>query len=240
MKSDEGGGQRPSRSIGQRVRDFRRSDRELREKDARKERASAKKAEAAERKNDREEEASAKEFCREQANRPRPGKKAARRSEAELRKLGGTKDVIPIGESRRQTRIIFGGEGETRLIFTPYRGAWMVALEGTPSLEDERRELNKSRRKLWNADKEKPDIAAQAVDALLSCFESFKGLRSNEQQADEVKFAIIATLQALKRDVKNKSRKLQVAFEFLDDPQWPTQIGVELHWPRHEDPPLGP
>ena len=171
-----------------------------------------------------------KEFYHEHANWLRPRSKAVVVSEPELIALGGRKDVILLGESRRQTRIIFGGEGETRLIFTPYRGAWMVALEGTPSREDQRRELAKSGRGLWNHDKKGPVIAFRAVDALLSCFESFKGLPSNKQQADEVQFAIIATLEALERDTKTKGHKhrghkLQLAFELLDDPQWPNQIG---------------
>jgi hypothetical protein len=95
------------------------------------------------------------------------------------------------------------------------------------SHEELKREINKSRRNLWNAAEEKPDIAFRAV--ALSCFESFKGLPS-KQQANEVQFAIIATLEALERDAKTKDRKhrghkLQVAFELLNDPQWPRQIG---------------
>ena len=115
--------------------------------------------------------------------------------------------MILLGESRRQTRIIFGGVGETRLMFMPQRGAWIIAREDNPSLEELKRKLNKSRSNLWNAALKKPDIAVQAVDALLSCFQSFKGLPSNKQQADEVQFAIIATLEALERDDKLAARK---------------------------------
>jgi hypothetical protein len=71
--------------------------RRLQDKDARGKRALAKEAKGAERKEYREERAQlralAKEFCSEHANRPRPRKKAAS-SEAELRKLGGVKEMV--------------------------------------------------------------------------------------------------------------------------------------------------
>jgi predicted Holliday junction resolvase-like endonuclease len=108
-------------------------ERQLQAEDARRERARVKEAKAAQRKKAREEEASAKEFYREHANSLR--KKAASRSEAELRKLGGKKEVIPLGESRRQTRWIFGPEGQTRFIHTPEDGLWR--LEGMPSREEQ-------------------------------------------------------------------------------------------------------
>src|SRR4029077_11986964 len=57
-----------------------------------------------------------------------------------------------------------------------------------------------------------------------SCKESFKGLPSNKQQGKEVQWAIIATLEALKRDVENKDRKLQVAFEWLEGEGAQSQI----------------
>ena len=148
-----------------------------------------------------------KEFYRKHANSLR--KKAVIRSEDELRKLGGKKEVILIDENRRQTRFIFGKVRDTRLIHTPEDGLWR--LEGRPSLEEQRCELAKSGRGLWDNDKQEPIIAFRAVDALLSCFESFKGLPSNKQQADEVQFAIIATLEALERDDKLAARK-QLSF----------------------------
>ena len=144
MKSLEGDEQRPSRSIGQRVRDLRRLARELQDEDARKERAAAKKAEAAEQKKDCEELASAEEFCRKLANGPSPRYKAVVVSEAELLKLGGQRVKV-------QSRIIFGAAGETRLIFKPEGGAWRVALEGMQTREEQRRELTKSRRGLWDS-----------------------------------------------------------------------------------------
>jgi hypothetical protein len=154
------------------------------------------------------------------SNRLRPRSKPASRSEAELRALGGEKVVISLDESRRQTRWIFGPKGQTRFIYTPEDGLWR--LEGMPSREEQRIELCKSRRGLWDAEKKMPVIAFHAVDALLFCFESFKGRPSNKQQADQVQLAIIATLDALERD-GSKRRKLQVAFELLNDPQWQTR-----------------
>jgi hypothetical protein len=232
------------------------------DEDARRKQAFVKEAKAAERKKDREELAEAKEFCRRlAANWPRPRSKAAsvsaakaaeRKKEAELRKLGGVQEMVQRKDGI-QSRFIFGGVGDTRLIFTPWQRAWMVALDANPrALKEElKRELNRSGRNLWNVPKleQQPDIAAteqkpavaedkqregmdiavHAVDALLSCFESFKGLPSNKQQADEVQFAIIATLEVLERDAKNENSKLQLAFELLIDPQWPGQIEKLCH-----------
>src|SRR5205823_5167425 len=99
-----------------------------------------------------------------------------------------------------------------------------VNLEGKPSPDELKRELSKAGRGLWNVakveqkpEKGRPDIAFYAVDALLHCFDWFKGLPSNEQQKDDVQFAIISTLNALERDAKTKARKLQLAFKLLTD-----------------------
>jgi len=169
--------------------------------------------------------------------------KAASVSEAELIALGGRKDVILLGESRRQTRIIFGGVGETRLIFTPEDGLWK--LDTNPSLDELKRELARSGRGLWDNDNEKADIAFQAVDALLTCsrdWQDFSALpKSKQKKADVYRamvnahLAILTTLQALERDTKTeaqksrKSRKLQVAFKLLKDNQWPSQIEKLRH-----------
>jgi hypothetical protein len=168
--------------------------------------------------------------------------KAASRSEAELLKLGGVREMVQRKDGL-QPRIIFGRVGETRFIFMPEGSAWKVALdvavEGTQLLEELKRELNKSRRNLWNADKKKPDIAFQAVHALLTCSrdcQDFLALPKSKHKKAGVypvminaHLTILTTLQALKRDVKNESRKLQVAFEWLDDHQWPSQIEKLRH-----------
>jgi hypothetical protein len=244
MKSDEGEDAAPISSIEQKFRELRQLERRLQDENARRERARAKEAKAAQRKEDREAVAQlrafTKNFCREHANRLRPRKKAARRTEAELLKLfGGKKDVILLDESRRQTRIIFGGVGETRLIFTPDGAGWKIQLDVDvdPELSPEelKSELAKSGRGLWDNDKQKPVIAFQAVNALLTCWrdwQDFTALPESEQEKADfyramvnVHLAILTTLEALKRDDKNESRKLQVAFALLNDPQWPTQIG---------------
>jgi hypothetical protein len=244
--------QRPSRSIEQKFRDLREAKRQVQDEDARRERARAKEAKAAERKKDRESLASAKEFCRElAANWPRSRSKAVVVSEeADLIKLGGARRPLPQRYDKELkplplvTAIVFGAEGETRLIFTPYNGAWKIALEGKPSLEDEdlKRELCRFGHGLWDDSKKRPDIAFHAVDALLSCFESFKGLPSDKQQKADVQLAIIATLQALDRDAKTKGRKLQLAFKLLTDDQWPQRIDQlqERTWSlsvEHQRPP---
>jgi hypothetical protein len=207
-------------------------ERQLQTEDAREKRALAKEAKAAERKEVQKAEASAKDFCRGlAANWPRPRKKAVVRSEAELQKLGGKKEVILLDENRRQTRIIFGVVGDTRFIFTPWPGAWMVALEPTEpkeTLEELKRELKKHGRNLWDDARQEPDIAYQAAERLLYCFDWFKGLPSNEGQAAQVQIAIVATVQALKRDAKTRAPRLQVAFDLVTDPQWSGHIGKLL------------
>jgi hypothetical protein len=237
--------QRLSGSIEQKVR-------ELWGENARWKRTLAKEAKAAERKKDREELASAKEFCRGlAANWPRPRFKTVVVSEAELRKLGGVKEMVRRKDGL-QSRIIFGGVGETRLIFTPWHGAWMVELDAKPALEEElKRELNKSGRNLWNVpkpeqkpdiaateqkpavaedkQKEKLDIAVQAVDALLAWsrdWQHFTALSKSEQKRAMIyaQLAILTTLQALKRDVEKGGRKLQLAFEWLTGEGSPSQI----------------
>jgi hypothetical protein len=90
------------------------------------------------------------------SNRRKPGAKPATVSEQRLIALGGRKDVVLLGESRRQARIVFGGEGETRLIFTPEWAAWKVAVEGEQTLEELKRELRRAGRGLWDNDKNKP------------------------------------------------------------------------------------
>jgi hypothetical protein len=124
----------------------------------------------------------------------------------------------------------------------------MVALDAKPALEEElKRELNKSGRGLWNVpepeqkpavgedkQKERPDIAVQAVDALLTCsrdWQDFTALPKSEQEKADLyrvminaHLAILTTLQALERDKKNESRKLQLAFELLTGQGTPSQI----------------
>ena len=218
--------QRLSGSIEQKFRELRELERQLQDDDARRKRALAKEAKAAERKKDRELLVSAKEFCRELAvNWPRQRSKAVVVSEAELLKLGGVKKSVWY-KNGLQLRITFGGEGETQLIFTPSNGAWKIELEGNLSLEELKRDLGKAGRNLWNAAEQKPDIAFQAVEALLFCYGEFKGLPKNEQQKAQVHFAILATLEALERDAKTKARRLQLAFKLLtDNNQWQSQIG---------------
>jgi hypothetical protein len=187
--------QRLSGSIEQKFRGE--LERQLQDDDALRKRALAKEAKAAERKEDREAvrqlRAFAKEFYREHANSLRPRKKAARVSETELLALGGRKEVILLGLSRRQTRIIFGGAGETRLIFTPEGAGWKIGLDVdvNPELSPEelRSELAKSGRGLWDNDKQKPLIAFQAVNALLTCardWQDFTALPKSEQEKADV------------------------------------------------------
>jgi hypothetical protein len=161
-------------------------------------------------------------------------------SEAELIALGGVKKLVQIwikGVPQNITQIVFGAPErekaptmpgvqprETQLVFTPNEGAWKVALTGKPSLEEMRRELSKAGRGLWNAAQQKPDVAFQAVEGLLNCWNWFKGLPSDEQQQAHAQFAISATLQALERDRQSKGRKLQLAFALLTDDQWPGEI----------------
>jgi hypothetical protein len=216
--------------------ELREAERQVQDEDARRERESAKEAEAAERKKDRESEAKllaeAKEFDRKHGNCDKPRPKVL---EVELLALGGIKKAV-WHEDGVQSQIIFGGEGETRLMFTPRSGAWWVDLEGKRSLdpkrsledEDLKRELCRFGHSLWDNDNQKPDIAFQAVDALLSCsrdWQEFIALPKSEQQkADvyramvDVHLAISATLLALKRDAKTpKARKLQLAYKLLTD-----------------------
>jgi hypothetical protein len=179
------------------------------------------------------------EVDRKQGNWDRPRSKAVVVSEAELLALGGVKKTVWYKDGY-QSRIIFGGERETRLTFIPDNGAWKVELEElekklqgkpslTPSLEEIIRELCKAGRGLWNTEERKPDIAFQAVDALLTYsrdWQDFAALPKSKQEKTDVyramvnvQLAILTTLQALERDVKNKGRKLQLAFELLTDHQ---------------------
>jgi hypothetical protein len=179
-----------------------------------------------------------KEFYREHRNWLRPRSKAVVVSEAKLLAVGGVKKMV-WHKNGLQSRITFGGEGETRLTFTPYSGAWKIELEGKPSLEELKRELCRSGCGLWDNDNQKPDIAFQAVDALLCCsrdWQEFIALSKSEQQKADVYFAMVnvhlaisATLQALKRDAKTKARRLQLAFKLLTDNQWQSQIGKLRH-----------
>ena len=74
-----------------------------------------------------------------------------------------------------------------------------------------------------------PVIAFQAVEALLSCFELFKGLPSNEQQA-KTRFSLqLLRHWRLWSETPKTRAKLQVAFRLLNNPQWPTQIGELRH-----------
>lgn len=221
--------QRLSGSTEQKVR-------ELCGEDARRKRALAKEAKAAQQKEDREELASAKDLCRGlAANWPGPRKKATARSEAELRKLGGVPEMVERKDGP-QERFIFGPLGETRFIYTPYRGGWMVALDAKPALEEDlKRVLNQAGRNLWNvpepehqpdiaATEQKPavaedkqregmDIAVQAVDALLYWSQNWQDFSEQKNAMIYAQLAILTTLQALERDLKNKSHKLRLAFE---------------------------
>jgi hypothetical protein len=195
-------------------------ERQLQAEDARRERALAKEAKAAQRKEDREAEASAKELCRKlAANLPRPRSKAVVRSEAELRALGGEKVVISLDESRRQTRWIFGLEGQTRFIHTPEDGLWRLDAKPGALEEDLKRVLNQAGRNLRNVpepeDKQREgmDIAVKAVDALLYWSQNWQDFRHQEHARIYAQFAILTTLQALERDLKNNSHKLKLAYE---------------------------
>jgi hypothetical protein len=169
--------------------------------------------------------------------RPRPRKKLGR-SEADLLTLGGVKEMVRRKDGSK-SRIIFGGKGETRLIFTPWHGAWRVQSDPEPSLEELKRELNRSGRNLWNAALKKPDIAVQAVDALRSCsrdWQDFAALPKRKQKRVDVyramirtQLAILTTLEVLKRDVELGGRKLQLAFELLTEQGWPGKIGKLRH-----------
>jgi hypothetical protein len=141
-------------------------------------------------------------------------------SEAELLALGGVKQVV-WRKGSLQPQIIFGGESDAQLIFMPCNGAWKVSLEGKPSLEEQRRELSKAGRGLWDAKEQKPGVAFQAVEALLSCWQNFRGLPADDQQKAETHFAISRTLEALEQ---KQGRKLQLAFNLLTDDQWPRLI----------------
>ena len=117
--------------------------------------------------------------------------------------------------------IVFGWENEARMIFKPIGGGkWKVDFEGTPTLEDIRRELSKSGRGLWDPVEQKPGIAFQAVESLLSCYQ-FRGLPSDERQRATVHFTILTTLEALRQ---KQGRKLQIAFNLLTDNQWPQTL----------------
>jgi len=147
-----------------------------------------------------------------------------------LLSLGGVKEVFVDPKDFRKVcfRIIFGGKGETRLIFTPYNGACMVAMERNKSLEELRRVLNKAGRNLWDVIRSRPDIAFTAVEELLECFEQFKALPPDEQWKVDARLAIMATLNALEQDTKAKTRKLQVAFKLRTGAKWLQPID-QLH-----------
>jgi hypothetical protein len=208
-----------SDSIKQSFRKLKKA-RQLQDEDARRERARAREAKATQQKEDREAAAQmrafTKDFYREHATWLRPRKKAAARSEAELRKLGGKKEMVQRKDGP-QVRIIFGPPGETRFIYMPEGSGWRVALDAKPSLEEElKRVLNKSGIGLWNVPKpeqqpedapteQKPavgedkqkgkfDIAVQAVDALLTCsrdWQDFLALPKSKQKKADLYRAMI-------------------------------------------------
>ena len=209
-----------SGSIEQRIRELRKLQRTLKEEDTRRKQARAKEAKASERKEHQEEKAKlqalARELSLQHATRPRPRKKAASVSKAQLLKLGGVPEMVLRKDDTQEERIIFGRAGDTRFIYMPDRGGWRVALDAKPALkEDLKRELNKSWRELWNTDKDKPDIAVQAVDALLYWSQNWQDFSDQERAMIYAQLAILTTLDALKRDLKNKSHKLQLAFKLL-------------------------
>ena len=126
------------------------------------------------------------------------------------------------------TAIVFGGENEARMIFKPAAGGrWNVDLEGTRSLEDMRRELNKAGRRLWDSVEQKPALACRAVLGLLSCRRQFKGVPWDEQPhfaAATMLDAIETTLDVLQQ---NQAGKLQLAFKLLsDNAQWPRTLDI--------------
>jgi hypothetical protein len=155
----------------------------------------------------------ARKFDRKHGNRNIRQSKAEVVSESELLALGGVKQVVWLNEGR-QTWIVFGGKGEAQLVFKPCNGGWMVSMEGKPSLEELRRELCKAGRGLWNPDEQKPGLAFQAAEALLSCWQNFRGLPADDQQKAETHFAITRTLEALK---KRQGKKLEMALTLLSD-----------------------
>jgi hypothetical protein len=157
--------------------------------------------------------ASAREFDRKHGNRKVRQSKAEVVSEAELLALGGVKQVV-WRKGSLQHQIIFGGEGDAQLIFMPCNGAWNVSMEGKPSLEELRRELCQAGRGLWNPDEQKPGVAFQAAEALLSCWQNFRGLPTDDQQRAEMHFAIARTLEALE---KRQGKKLEMALTLLSD-----------------------
>jgi hypothetical protein len=217
MKAAKGQKRRSSHSIGQRLMALKELRRERQNADAL---ALEKQTKAAQRKaarqlkaEERKVLASAKEFDRKHGNWDRPRSKAVPVSEAQLLDLGGVKKVVLLNESR-QTWIVFGGKGEAQLVFKPCNGGWKVSMEGKPSLEELRRELCKAGRGLWNPDEQKPGVAFQAAEALLSCWQNFRGLPADDQQKAETHFAITRTLEALK---KRQGKKLEMALTLLSD-----------------------
>jgi hypothetical protein len=145
------------------------------------------------------------------AKAPRP---QAPRTEAQLVALGGKRDG---------GRIVFGGEQETRLEFQQERrptfkkagAVWKVTLRAVGVNSGLRDELNKAGRSLWNAGKDEPDIAYQAVEELLKVWASCRGVATNEQERGQIQFAIRATLTALRRDRNGSGRKLQLAYQLI-------------------------
>jgi hypothetical protein len=232
MKGSQGEDAAPERLIEQKLRDLNELERRLQDEATRANRSRALEARAAQRKEVRDGDAKVRAFVKDfwrYAKWKRPRKAAAIATETELLKFGGRREVIRVGESRCQTRIIFGRVDETRFIFMPEGGACRVASEAVPSHEELRRELSKNGRDLWDEAKGKPDLAYQAVQALLSCCENFRALPSNEGQRIEVHFAILTALQALERDVETRSRKLQLAFRLLTEKGWPSQVRELQH-----------
>ena len=77
----------------------------------------------------------------------------------------------------KTAQIVFGSKGETQLIFRRNKAGWNVWFVGKSSIEEMRRELSKAGRKLWNTTESKPDIAYQAIESLLACWQNFRALQ---------------------------------------------------------------
>jgi len=90
-------------------------------------------------------------------------------------------ELLALGGKKAGRDIIFGTDGETRLVFSPSdsrlkRAArrtisrWTVSILPIPvSGYDARRELNKSGRELWDKEKDEPSLAFKAAEQLLAC-----------------------------------------------------------------------
>ena len=138
----------------------------------------------------------------------------------ELEKLGGKR-------VKDSSDIVFGGIDETQFTFTPgARGnSWKVAISSVLVQDDLKNQLRQSGRGLWDLESQTPGVAFKAVEALLSCWENFRGLPSNEDECAQVHLGISWLLEALRLDCETQNgRKLQIAFELIRSDQWGNAI----------------